>query len=169
MNTIISKLSKENPQAIYDFNMNLLEINTRIKYQAYFDHFDQFVINDFYPKNVQPCRFTKKTFVIEHTFCKLSENTSKSYSCILISIMSEHLPHFTCLDILSNRRKPPKDIMKEKQNEASLLSFYNEIEISIRNTNFPNEITTDPNVTYNLLGKNIICQETPETCEDQTE
>ena len=43
--------------------------------------------------------------------------------------------------------------MKEKQDEASLMSFYNEIEISIRNTNFPNELTTDPNVTYSLLGK----------------
>ena len=46
--------------------------------------------------------------------------------------------------------------MKEKQDEGSLLSFYNEIEISLRNTNFPNELTTDPNVTYNLLEKNIL-------------
>ena len=41
-------------------------MNTRIKYQAYFD---QFVTNGFYPKIVQPCRFTKKTgSVIDHTF-----------------------------------------------------------------------------------------------------
>ena len=60
--------------------------------------------------------------------------------------------------------------MKEKQDEASPLWFYNEIEISLRNINFPNELTTDPNVTYNLLEKYIICQgETPATCEDQTE
>ena len=167
---MISKLSKENSQVIStgDFNINLLEINTRIKYQAYFDHFDQVITNSFYPKIVQPCRFTKKTCsVIDHTFCKLSKNTSKSYSGILISNMSDHLQHFTCLDILSNQRKPPKYIMKEKQDEVSLLSFYNEIEISIRNTNFSNELTTDPNVTYNLLGKSIIRQETPETYEAQ--
>ena len=88
-------------------------------------------------------------FVIDHTFCKLSENTSKSYSGILISNMSDHLPHFTCLDILSNQQKPPKYIIKEKNDEASLLSFYNEIQISLRNTHFPNKLTTDPNVTYN--------------------
>ena len=29
----------------------------------------------------------------------------------------------------------------------------NELEISLRNTNFPNELTTDLNVTYNLLEK----------------
>ena len=99
INPIISKLSKENPHAIFtgDLNINLLEMDTQIKYQAYFD---QFVTNGFYPKIVQPCRFTKKTgSVIEHTFCKLSENTSKSYSGILISNMFDHLPHFTCLDI----------------------------------------------------------------------
>ena len=125
----------------------ILEMNTRIKYQAYFD---QFVTNGFYPKIVQPCRFTKKTgTVIDHTFCKLSENTSKSHSGILISNMHDHLPHFTCLDILSNQQKPPKYIIKEKHDEASL-PFYNEIESSLRNTHFPNELTTDPNVTYNL-------------------
>ena len=60
--------------------------------------------------------------------------------------------------------------MKDKQHGASLLSFYNEIEISLRNTNFSNELTTDSNVTYVLLKKYIICQEeTPKTCEDQTE
>ena len=112
INPIISNLSKENSHAIFtgDFNINLLEMNTRIKYQAYFD---QFVTNGFYPKIVQPCRFTKKTgSVIDHTFCKLSENTSKSHSGILISNMSDHLPHFTCLDILSNQQKPPKYIIK---------------------------------------------------------
>ena len=129
-------------------------MNTRIKYQAYFD---QFVTNGFYPKIVQPCRFTKKTAsVIDHIFCKLSENTSKSYSGILISNMSDHLPHFTCLDILSNQQKPSKYIIKEKHDETSLLSFNNEIDISLRNTHFPNELTTDPNVTYNLLGKIIL-------------
>ena len=94
--------------------------------------------------------------MIDHTFCKLSENTSKSHSGILISNMSDHLSHFTCLGILSNQQKPPKYIIKEKHDEASLRSFYNEIESSLRNTHFPNDLTTDPNVTYNLLEKIIL-------------
>ena len=62
-------------------------MNTRIKYQTYFE---QFVTNGFYPKIVQPCRFTMKTgSVKDHTFCKLSENTSKPYCGILISNMFE--------------------------------------------------------------------------------
>ena len=49
INSIISKLLKENSHAIFtrDFNKHLIEMNTRIKYQAYFD---QFVTNGFYPK-----------------------------------------------------------------------------------------------------------------------
>ena len=97
MNPILSKLSKENSHPIFttDFKINLLEIYIRIKYQAYFD---QFVTNGLYPKIVQPCRFTKKTgSVIDHTFCNLSENTSKSHSGILISNMSDHLPHLLVL------------------------------------------------------------------------
>ena len=40
----------------------------------------------------------------------------------------------------------------------------------LRNTPFPNEVTTDQNVTYNILETYIICQvEKPETCEDQIE
>ena len=108
--------------------------------------------------------------VIARTFCKLSENTSKSYSGILINNMSDHLPYLTCRYILPNQQKPPKYMIKEKHNEAHLLSFYNEIEISLINTHFPNELTTGPNVIYYLLEKNIVCQgETPETCEDQIE
>ena len=89
----------------------------------------------------------EKAFIIGHTFCKLSENTSKSYSGIPTCNMSDHLPHFTCLDIVSNQQKPPMYMMKYNQAEASLLSFYNEIEIYLRNTHFPDELTTDPNVT----------------------
>ena len=126
----------------------------RVKYQVYFG---QFVTNGFYPKIVQPCRFTKKTgSVIDHTFCKLSENTSKSYSGILISNMADPLPHFTCLDILSNQQKPPKYIIKlKKHDEASLLSFYNEIEISPRNTHFP-KWTNNRSKCYILLETNIL-------------
>ena len=47
------------------------------------------------------------------------------------------------------------------------MSFYIEIEISLRNTHFPNHLITDANVTYNLLEKNAIYQgETYETCKN---
>ena len=44
-------------------------------------------------------------------------------------------------------------MIKEKQDWAFLMSFYNEIDNSLRNTHFPKDLTTHPNVTYNLLEK----------------
>ena len=34
--------------------------------------------------------------------------------------------------------------------ESSFLSFYNKVDIFLRNTQFPNQLTMDTNVTYNL-------------------
>ena len=96
-------------------------------------------------------RFVNRSYLLQ-----VIGNTSKSYSGILIINMSDHLPHLTCLDILSNQQKPPKYIIKEKHDKASLLSLYNEIENSLMNTHFPNAPTTVPNVTYNLLEKIIL-------------
>ena len=57
---------------------------------------------------------------MDHTFGKLSGNTSKSYSGILITDMSDHLPHFACLDILSNQQKPLKYMIKDKHDDADM-------------------------------------------------
>ena len=53
LNPIIDRLSNVNFYAIFtgDFNINLLQINMRLKYQAFFD---LFVTQSFYPKIVQP-------------------------------------------------------------------------------------------------------------------
>ena len=153
INPIIFKLSKENSHAIFtgDFNINLLEMNTRIKYQAYFD---QFVTNGFYSKIVQPCRFTKRTgSVIDQTFCKLSEEIILWYTYwhFVWSSTTFYLPWYVI-----KSTETTKIYNKRKHDGNSLLAFYNEIEISLRNTHFPNELTTDPNVTYNILEKNIL-------------
>ena len=57
----------------------------------------------------------------------------------------EYIPHFIGFGVLSYQQKPPQYIIKDKQDETSLMSFYVNI-------------------------KNNLCQgETPETREDQIE
>ena len=94
--------------------------------------FEQFETSGFYPKCVQPYRFCNRSYLLQVIL-----NTFKSYSGVLISNMSDNLPHFTCLDILSNQQKTPKYVIKEKYDDASLLSFYNEIQSSLGNTDDP--------------------------------
>ena len=60
LNYIITTISNENSYAIFngDFNINILETNTRLKYQALCD---LFVTQSFYPKIVQPTRSKKES------------------------------------------------------------------------------------------------------------
>ena len=58
---------------------------------------------------------------------------SKSYSGILLSYISDHLPIFTCLDIYkSNKQKINKYIMFEKQDKDSIKLFHDDIESSLK-------------------------------------
>ena len=93
----------------------------------------------------------KKGAILDNTSCKLHENMKDSYSGIFLSYISDHLPHSTCLDIISKAKKKKIYTMKNKKDDASIKSFYEEVESSLRNIQFPNELTTDPNITYNLL------------------
>jgi len=148
---IVISLSKESSYTIFtgDFNINLLEIDSRSKYQAFFD---LFVTNGFYPKIMQPTRLTRnKGTLIDNSFCKLTDIINGSYSGILLSYISDHLPHFTCLDILTKSANKSKYIYVNKMDEKSITSFYNEVETSIRNSDFLTELTTNPNINYNLL------------------
>ena len=167
INPIIFKLSKENSYAIFtgDFNINLLEMNTRIKYQAYFD---QFVTNGFYSKIVQPCRFTKRTgSVIDQTFCKLSEEIILWYTHwhFVWSSTTFYLPWYVI-----KSTETTKIYNKRKHDGNSLLLFYNEIEIS-QKYSFSKWTNNRPKCDIQSIRKKyIVCHgEAPETCEDQIE
>jgi hypothetical protein len=56
---------------------------------------------------------------------------------------------------MMKKNEIPKYIFIEKKGEASYNSFYNEIEQSLKESNFPNDLNTDPNISYNLL-ENVI-------------
>lgn len=82
LNPVISKLSEENSYTMItgDFNINLLEMESRLKYQSFFD---LLVTHSFYPKIVQPTRFTKKKgAILDNTFCKLVEPMESTFSGI---------------------------------------------------------------------------------------
>ena len=41
--------------------------------------------------------------------------------------------------------------MIEKQDKDSIKLFHDDIESSLKNIQFPNDLTTDPNLTYDML------------------
>ena len=64
MSPIIDKLKKENSYAAIsgDFNINLLQINEREKYD---DFVDMMCLNNFYPKIMFPTRIAKRSHIRE--------------------------------------------------------------------------------------------------------
>ena len=122
----------------------------RLKYQSYFD---LFVAQSFYPKIIQPTRLAKKKgTLIDQTFCKFSDSIQESsFSGIILSAMSDHLPHFTCIDITQHKKAVPKYVKLNRKDVTSFNSFQNEIETQLANAHIPNDLITDPNNTYNTL------------------
>ena len=136
-----------------DFNINLLDINHRQKFQ---DYFDFFTTRGFYPKIVLPTRLSKKRgTLIDQIFVKYKGSLDNTISGIIHTSISDHLPCFTSIDISIPIRKTPKYVKLNRKDEESFREFYNTIQQSLLDTHIPNDLTTDPNEGYNIL-ENII-------------
>ena len=148
---IVEALDKENSNLIFlgDFNLNLLQINERERIQEYFD---TFVSRGIFPKITFPTRFSKKRgTLIDQIFCRTRNRESHSSSGIILSALSDHLPCFSCLDILTSSKQKPKYIKKYNNSTEAINSFRAAIEKSISEINFDTDLFTDPNKNYEQL------------------
>ena len=105
---VIETFNKDSPNLLItgDFNLNLLAINERTKFQEYFD---LFVTNALYPKITLPTRFSSKSAtLIDQIFCKHNQHTQSSTSGIILTQISDHLPYFTCIDAHRRNNLTPK-------------------------------------------------------------
>ena len=148
---IFNVLSRENSTLITggDFNINLLKVNEREKFQEYFD---LFVSNGSLPQITMPTRFSKKTAtLIDQIFCRFSKFSSSNSSGIIVSKISDHLPCFTGINYSNNIYVKPKYIKIQKKGPDAILNFQNEVKSKISSTYFDNNLFADPNINYNKL------------------
>ena len=112
LSPVLDILQRENTYAavVGDFNINLLQINEREKFE---DFFDLMCTNSFYPKITLPTRFSKHSCsLIDQFFCKVPhKNISSS---IVLSSISDHFPCIVKVNILRESNKPPKYIYVRK-------------------------------------------------------
>ena len=107
---VISNIAKNSCNIVVsgDFNIDLLQINDRVKYQKYFD---VFVTNSLFPLITLPTRESKhSSTLIDQIFCKLKNFRDLDSSGILISSLSDHYPCFALLDICKKKKHKPKFI-----------------------------------------------------------
>ena len=143
---IINTLQKENKYAaiVHDFNINLLQINEREKFEEFFD---LMCTNNFFPKITLPTRSSKKSCtLIDQMFCKLPhlDHTNIS-SSIIMSKISDHFPCLVKLEILNDKPKGPKYIQKCVISEAATHNFRGELRSSDISSNLNANLMTDPN------------------------
>ena len=148
---IILTLCKENSTIITggDFNLDLLNLTNNEKFQEYFDIF---VSNGLFPQITLPTRFSKKkATLIDQIFCRFAKNTSEIKSGIIITKMSDHLPCFSIIKIDEKRNKKPEYVKVNKNGPKGTENFIKEVEDRIMDTQFDNNLMSDPNENYNKL------------------
>ena len=92
-----------------------------------------------------PTRFSRrKGTLIDQIFCRLSGSTTSSTSGILLSKISDHLPCFTCIDILDSKPHRQNTVKVRINSPEAIESFRNEVRTNIENTYFDRNLLSDP-------------------------
>jgi hypothetical protein len=131
-----------------DLNIDLLQIDHRLKFNEYFD---MYVTNGFKSNITLPTRFSERNAtLIDHIFSKLN-NTAKSKSGIIYSKISDHLP---CVFLVSFKKRfepRPKKVKVQKKNEECFNAFYTEIATHDFWSGMSLDINEDPTNNYNTF------------------
>ena len=149
LSPVLDILQKENSYAaiVGDFNINLLQINEREKFE---DFFDLMCTNSFYPKITLPTRFSKHSCsLIDQMFCKVPHKDHKNISSsIVVSNISDHFPCIVKVDILRESNKPPKYIYVRTANDTAINNFRNDLLETDIASIISSDLTADPNSEY---------------------
>ena len=152
---IILSLRTENSALIIggDFNINLLCLNERAKFQEFYDIF---VTNSIFPEITLPTRFSKQNAtLIDQIFCRYSKHESHNKSGIMLKKISDHLPCFSAINIHNKPTCPPKFIKIRETGPNAMEAFRKEILNEIEKNDFDPDLLSDPNTNYAKL-ENII-------------
>ena len=167
LSPIISKLCKNNNNTVItgDMSLDLLKIDEREKFQAYFD---LFVTHSFFPQIMYPTRisqvqshrsarnkrknYTRMTAtLIDQMFCRLKDISKAEFSGIILSAMPDHFPYFSVLDIMKKKDHKPKFVEIRNNDATSFALFQNEVASAMASHVFENALFGDPNKNCSIF------------------
>ena len=149
---ILQKIDKENCDIALagDWNINLLLLNERIKFQNFFDEMTNCSL---FPKITYPTRISnQKCTLIDNIFCKFTQNTSNSVAGIIWSDISDHFPCLVAIKLNDKINDTPPNLIKRTKNTPEAIQNLNTDLIShFSADNHPSTIEeiTDRNVDIN--------------------
>ena len=137
-----------------DFNINLLQIQEREKFG---DFFDLMCVNGFLPKISLPTKFARKSCSsIDQIFCRFPEPFITFSSGVIMSMISDHDPCIVSINLLKKKSHKPIFIKLRKFSDDALQSYKEEISNSDTRKEIDNNLSTDPNNTFNILLYSLI-------------
>ena len=146
-----------------DTNINLLQLNERIKFQEFFDMLTNFSL---YPKITFPTRICQtRSTLLDNIFCKLTKNTVDSIAGVIFTTISDHFPCFVaikprqCENINDQTKKDTNFVRVKAYTEEPIEKINSELlsyDYSQDMTGILDDSPVDPNGNYNTLIAKII-------------
>ena len=159
---VLEKIKKESCDSVFagDFNMNLLQLNEKLKFQEFFDQMTSY---SFYPKITLPTRIAKRSStLIDNIYCKLTQNTTMSSSGIVYSSISDHFPYFMSFKPTTAKKKTkqaPKFIKKRISSPEAIEKLKQDLLAHDFSKDLPSLLGTndiDPNTNYDIFIERVL-------------
>ena len=141
-----------------DWNINLLLLNERLKFQSFFDELTNCSL---FPKITYPTRIGNHSCtLIDNIFCKLTQNTVNYNSGIVYSNISDHFPCFVAIKLRNKISKQPQSLIKQTiSTPEAVENLKNDLMAHDFSQDLPSllsEEVADPNTSYDIFIKRVI-------------
>ena len=137
-----------------DFNINLLQLHEKLKFQALFDDLTNLSL---FPKITLPTRIGKQSStLIDNIYCKLTHQTANTRAGILFSDISDHFPCFVSLDLNIKPKAPPKMVKQKFSTPNVVQKFRDELIKHDFTKDFDHSADSDPSANYDAFISKVI-------------
>ncbi len=117
------------------------------------------MLTSFYPKITVPTRLSNNHgTLIDNFFCKLTENTLDTTSCVLINKFSDQQPYSILLNNIVTKESPLVYVKVTKQTIKLNNIFTMKFLHLTKSINLKPDVMENPNNTYNILHCNSRCK-----------
>ena len=137
-----------------DFNINLLKLHEKLKFQALFDDLTNLSL---FPKITLPTRIGKQSStLIDNIYCKLTHRTADTKSGILFSDISDHFPCFVSLNLNTKPKAPPKMVKQKFSTPNAVQKFKDELIKHDFTKDFDHSVDSNPSSNYDAFIDKVI-------------
>ena len=137
-----------------DFNIDLLQVKNR---NAFGEYLDQMFSFGFSPILTLPTRFSKhKATLIDHIFCKSSDQMNRCRGGIILKALSDHYPAFVALKGKLTQKRPPKRITISNTSPQAFERYKAEISSQNFSSILDENINHDPTPNLEIINSVLV-------------